>query len=274
MKNKFLHKNIIVTGGSSGIGLALTKQFIDLGANVWIIGRDKKKLEKVKSEINSNSINIIAADVSQLEDLQNVYQNFLKDNVHIDFLINSAGVTHPGEFDELDCDIFHWMMDINYFGTVYSIKTFLPLMCSGSTIVNISSMAAILGIYGYTAYSASKYAVRGFSDSLRSEMKIKGINVSIVFPPDTKTPQLEYESQFKPKITKELSSNGGVMSAEKVAQSIINGINRKHYMIIPGFESNVIYNLSNIFGKMTFPIMDLMVSSAIKKINHQSIQTD
>ena len=270
MKKLFIDKNIIITGGSSGIGLALAKQCTDLGAKVWILSRDEKKLQQAKFNINSDSLNIIAADVTKLEQLQKVFENFKNNNINVDYLVNSAGVTHPGEFDQLDINIFHWMMDINYFGTVYMIKTFLPLMKTGSTIINISSMAAILGVYGYTAYGASKYAVRGYTDTLRSELKLRGINVSIVFPPDTETPQLEYDNQYKPAITKELSSNAGLMTADKVAKSIIYGIKRKQYMIIPGLEGNILYFATNILGRLTYPIMDIFVSSAIKKIKKQN----
>jgi 3-dehydrosphinganine reductase len=270
MKNYFLDKNIIITGGSSGIGFALAKECIDFGAKVWILGRDENKLQQAKLNINSDSLNIIAADVTKLDQLQIAFDHFEKNNLIVDYLINSAGVTHPGEFEKLDINIFQWMMDINYFGTVYMIKTFLPLMKTGSTIVNISSMAAIMGVYGYTAYGASKYAVRGFSDTLRSELKIKGINVSIVYPPDTETPQLDYDNQYKPAITKELSSNAGLLTADKVAHSIIIGIKRKQYMIFPGLEGNILYFATNILGGLTYPIMDIFVSSAIKKINNQN----
>lgn len=270
MKKIFLDKNVMVTGGSSGIGFAIAKQLINLGARVWILGRDDKKLIQANNAIGSEELNIISADVTKLDQLEEIAKEFTDKNLKFDLLINSAGVTHPGEFEQIGIDIFHWMMDINYFGTVYMIKSFLSLMKKGSTIVNISSMAAILGVYGYTAYGASKYAVRGFSDTLRSELKPKGINVSIVFPPDTETPQLEYDNRYKPAITKELSSNAGLMTAEKVARSIIEGIKRKQYMIIPGLEGNIIYFATNLFGRLTYPIMDIFVSSAMNKIKNQN----
>lgn len=270
MKKIFHDKNVMVTGGSSGIGFAIAKQLINLGARVWILGRDDKKLIQANNAIGSEELNIITADVTKLDQLEEIAKEFTDKNLKFDLLINSAGVTHPGEFEQIRIDIFHWMMDINYFGTVYMIKSFLSLMKKGSTIVNISSMAAILGVYGYTAYGASKYAVRGFSDTLRSELKPKGINVSIVFPPDTETPQLEYDNRYKPAITKELSSNAGLMTADKVARSIIEGIKRKQYMIIPGLEGNIIYFATNLFGRLTYPIMDIFVSSAMNKIKNQN----
>jgi len=193
-----------------------------------------------------------------------------QNKINIDGLINSAGVTYPEEFGSIQIDKFRWMMDVNYFGTVHCIMAFLPLMASGSFIVNISSMAGVIGLYGYSAYGASKFAVRGFSDVLRSELKPKNIHVSIVFPPDTDTPQLEFENKFKPEITKNISGSATtVLSAQKVSHEIITGIKNRNYVIIPGAESKVLYHLSNILGPLTYKIMDLMVSRAMKQTTHK-----
>lgn len=266
MKNSFAGMNVLITGGSSGIGFALAQRFKTSGAHVWILARDENKLIASSESLGlDQDQNYFITDVSNFSEFADVLQYFSSRNLHLDVLINSAGVTQPGEFEFMEMDLFHWMMDINYFGTVNAIKALLPLLQKGSTIVNISSMAAILGVYGYTAYGASKYAVRGFTDALRSELKLAGIFVSIVFPPDTKTPQLDYDNRFKPKITKELSSTTGVMSADKVAHEIIYGIERHKYIIIPGIESKLIYLASNLLGRRVYNLVDWMISGAVKK---------
>ncbi len=267
MTKNFTGKNVLITGGSSGIGLAVARLFTEAGSKVWLLARDESKLLAASESLGlKNDRNYFVADVSKFTDFEDVLHYFKSHDIQLDFLINSAGVTQPGEFESMDMDKFHWMMDINFFGTVNTIKALFPLIKKGSTIVNISSMAAILGIYGYSAYSASKFAVRGFSDTLRSELKLAGIHVAIVYPPDTETPQLEYDNRFKPKITKELSASAGIMSAEKVASEILNGIARHKYVIIPGLESKIIYLATNIFGRRTYNVVDWMISSAIKKI--------
>jgi 3-dehydrosphinganine reductase len=119
-------------------------------------------------------------------------------------------------------------------------------------VVNISSLAALIGIYGYTAYAPSKYAVRGFSRCLRSEMKAYGIDVSVVFPPDTDTPQLAFEHSIIPDITRKINENGGVMSAENVAQIIMRGIRRRKFTIVPGIEGKLLYGLSSIIGRFFY----------------------
>lgn len=272
MKFDFKNKNIIVTGGSSGIGLALVKELVNLEANIWIIARDEEKIlagiRQIKHE--NHKINYFLADVQNFSQIKMLAEGLNQKNIKIDGLINSAGVTHPEEFEFVQIDKFRWMMDINYFGTVHCTMAFLPMMASGSFIVNISSMAGIIGVYGYSAYGASKFAVRGFSDVLRSELKSKNIHVSIVFPPDTDTPQLDYENQFKPEITKIISGSAtSVLSAHKVSLEIIKGIKNRNYVIIPGAESKVLYHLSNILGPLTYKIMDLMVDRAKKQTTHK-----
>ena len=271
MKFDFNNKNIIVTGGSSGIGLALVQKLIQSGANVWIIARNEEKILEVMNQLGDkkNQLNYFLANVQDFSEIKLISEKLNYENIKIDGLINSAGVAHPAEFNSMEIEQFHWLMDINYFGTVHCIKAFLPLMNSGSFIVNISSMAGVIGVYGYSAYGASKFAVRGFSDCLRSELKPKNIQVSIVFPPDTDTPQLEYESEFKPEITKKIAGSAKAMSAQKVALEILDGIKKKQYIIIPGFESKLIYHLSNFLGPLVYPIMDFMVFQAMKEINHK-----
>lgn len=271
MKTNFDNKNILITGGSSGIGFALACKFADENANVWLIARNEQNLISAKKEIqsiNKCNVNYFVGDVTEVKDLQKVLYYFNSHELSLDLIINSAGVVHPGEFINTDLEKFHWMMNINFFGTVNTIKILLPLLPPGAHIVNISSMAGLLGVYGYSAYGASKFALKGFSDVLRSELKLHGIHLSIVFPPDTDTPQLAYENQYKPEITKELNGNAGALSAEKVAEIIVEGVKKNNYIIIPGFESQLIYHASNFLGKLTYPLMDIMVNSAVKKVTN------
>lgn len=270
MDNNFYKKNIIITGGSSGIGEALVNQLVDFGANIWIIARNEEKILQLKSRLDGKSeqVQYFSIDVQNYQDLLKISGEFKAQNIKIDGLINSAGVTYPAEFDKLDIEKYHWLMDINYFGTVNCVLAFLPLMEEGSFIVNISSMAGVLGVYGYSGYGASKYAVRGFSDVIRSELKPKKICVSVVFPPDTDTPQLAFEEKIKPAITKKIAGTANVLSASQVSKEIIKGITKRKYLIIPGFESKLLFHASNFLGPLVYPIMDLMVNQAMKDQDH------
>lgn len=263
----------LITGGSSGIGFALAKALIQEGTHVGVLAQDKDKLARAKDELSSfrvsktQQVETISCDVTDYESLSKALNQWAADYGTPDLVINSAGVTYPGYFQELDVDIFHWLMDVNYYGTLHVIKALIPdMIARGSgTIVNLSSQAGFIGVFGYSAYSASKYAVRGLSDVLRAELKPLGIQVAVVFPPDTQTPQLDFEEPLKPIETKEIAGTSNVMTAEEVADAILKGIRKGKYIILPGMEGKIFYRLTSILGNLTYPVMDWLVRKAQKK---------
>ncbi|MHC1741194.1 MAG: SDR family oxidoreductase [Anaerolineaceae bacterium] len=267
-------KLALITGGSSGIGLAMAKGIAAQGGNVAILARHQEALEEASKQINSVKIDqnqmvyLINADITQFDSLTAALTKFRSEVGLPDIIINSAGVAHPGKFTSLKPEIFHWMMDVNYFGTVNVLKILVPEMQQrrSGVIVNISSMAGIIGVYGYSAYGASKFAVSGFTDVLRSELKPYHLQVSIVFPPDTDTPQLKYEKKFKPFVTKEVAGSAKLMPADEVAQQALSAIARGKYIIIPGMDGKVMYFAKNLLGRRMYPVMDLLVNSAIRKL--------
>jgi len=267
-------KSVLITGGSSGIGLALASLLVERNCQVAILSRQAQLLENAAAHLEtlrgtkSAAIVTVQADVTKRVQLNQILDDYTLQNGVPDIVINSAGVAHPGTFTSLKPEIFDWMMDVNYFGTVNVLKNLVPKMKErrSGVIVNISSIAGFLGIYGYTAYSASKFAVTGFTDALRSELKPYGINISIVFPPDTHTPQLDYEKKYKPFVTQQVAGSAKLMSADAVAKEIIKSVSRNKYIVLPGFEGKLLYHLKNIVGKNLHPILDNMTKSAIRKI--------
>ncbi|MHB1342971.1 MAG: SDR family oxidoreductase [Thermoleophilia bacterium] len=265
-------KLALVTGGSRGIGLAVSKELAARGSSVWIAARDPERLALAQEQIagarrsSRQSVGTLTLDVADAAQVASVLGVFVEQTGVPDLLVNSAGAAHPGRFEELDIEIFRWMMEVNYLGTVHVTKAVVPGMIARGSgyIVNMSSIAGFLGVYGYSAYGGSKFAVAGLSDVLRAEMKPLGIDVSVVFPPDTETEQLAYEAQFKPPVTKALAGTVSALSAEKVARSIVDGVTRRRYLITPGFEGWLLFRAQNLMGGFVYPLKDFMVSRAWK----------
>jgi 3-dehydrosphinganine reductase len=263
----------LITGGSSGIGLAIAKELVKQGTHVCILARDEARLEEAKNEIQSSTLNdnqrveTLSCDIRDYPVLKENLDEWMEKAGVPDLVINSAGVTYPGYFQELDVDIFHWLMDINYYGTVHVCKCVIPQMIErrSGTLVNISSQAGFAGVFGYSGYSGSKYAVRGFSDVLRSEMKPLGIQISVVFPPDTETPQLEFEEPLKPPETRAIAGATKPLSAETVAQTIVRDVSKGKYVIIPGFDGKFFYRLVCLLGNLVYPVIDWLVKKAQSK---------
>ncbi|RPI85082.1 MAG: SDR family NAD(P)-dependent oxidoreductase [Chloroflexi bacterium] len=274
MVDPFKGKIALITGGSSGIGLAAARALAARGSHVWIMARDQGRLEKaahlVRCDCQSDEqkCGIIAADVSNLKEVLQAV-DYLREKIGVpDLLINSAGVVRPGYIQDLKFEHFRWMMEINYLGTVYPTKAVLPDMIERGSghIVNISSPVGCVGVFGYSAYGASKFAVCGFSDALRVEVKPLGIKVSLVIPPDTDTPQLAYEHQYKPPELKVITDNMKTFTAESVSNTMLRGISKNRYLILIGADTKFIVHASSLIGSNVYPIVDAIYSISRKLV--------
>jgi len=276
--NEFDGKVVLVTGGSSGIGLALAKLLSLKGAHVWLVARNQERLQLALSQVESFRQNsgqrcgIVSADVTDFGEAEKAVAEVTKACSAPDILINSAGDVYPALFQDIDLKMVRSTMELDYFGTVYVTKACLPLMIARRSghIVNISSVYGYLGGYGYSAYCAAKFAVRGFSDSLRAELKPLGIRVSVVFPQNTATPQLEREIRLRSPVMNALDTTK-VITADTVAKTIVKGIIRNQYIILCGTEAKVLFWLSNILGPGIYWIMDSTVAGAQKKLERMRV---
>lgn len=266
------NKVVLVTGGSSGIGLAAARLMAAAGAHVWLSARRKENLDTALREVQavsspSQRCGIVPADVSDSQQAARLVETITQSAGAPDVLFNSAGITQPGYVQDLPLKIFEQLMQVNYFGTVYATAAVLPAMLQRGSghIINISSMAGYLGVFGYTAYGASKYAVVGYSEALRAEMKPHGIRVSVAFPPDTDTPQLAYEGPYKPAETKAISGNAKALPAEKVAEAILKQAVKGRFLIFPGTDSWLFYEATSKLPKsLVFALLDKMAAGAKK----------
>ncbi len=264
----FKNKLVIVTGGSSGIGKALAQQLAEAGAHVHIWARREALLKETLATLGGTGKHAYqVVDVGKRGQVENAFERVVQEAGVPDIIINNAGVTHPNYVEKIPIEIFEQMIQINYLGTVYLTQAVLPAMLARGNghIVNISSTAGFIGAFGFAAYGPSKFAVRGYSDVLRSEMKYRGIRVSIVFPPDTDTPMMAAENKYKPFETKEISGSAGMLSADEVATATLAGIAKNKYLILPGIENKFFFWLNNFLGGGVYPLMDFLVKQALKK---------
>jgi len=272
--DNYYRKLVLITGGSSGIGLALAHQLVARGADVYILARRLENLTSTILELKQNRINpdqrigLISADVSREKSTIRILESFIIKVGIPDYIFNSAGIVYPGQVENIPMEEFHSQMDTNFFGTVLVTKTFLPAMLTRASghIVNLSSLVGFYASYGYAAYSSTKFAIRGFSDVIRAELKPRGIKVSVVFPADVDTPQLAYERSVQNDIMKEINASAGMLPSEKVAASILKGVEKGRYVITPGFEPTLAYILSVTIGWAMYPLMDSLIRSASKKV--------
>jgi 3-dehydrosphinganine reductase len=252
----FKQQHAIITGGSSGIGKATAKLLAIQGANISIIARTQTKLNTAQQEIEAvrvlpeQRVIALSADLSDRVQAERVMQTAIAQQGAPDLLITCAGIAHPGYFQEIPIEVFEQTMAINYFGSLYCLRTVLPAMQARKQghIVLVSSGAGLIGIYGYTSYSPSKFALRGLAESLRGELKPMGINLSILYPPDTDTPQLEEENKTKPPETKQITGSAKMWSAEGVAQEIVKGIQKAQFAIAPGLEMSILARLHSLLA--------------------------
>ena len=239
-----LTQHAIISGGSSGIGLALAKKLAATGYNVTILARDVARLETARLEIElagggtDQRVLTFSVDVIDALAVQGAVDQAVNAFGAPALVVASAGIVIPHIFEELDISAFQQTMDINYLGSVYLVRAALPSMQQAGQghLVLVSSGAGLLGVYGLSAYTPSKFAVRGLAEVLRAELRPEGINVSVAYPPDTDTPMLREEIRIRPEITSRIAAKTKAMTADEVADAILKGVKRKKFSITQGFE--------------------------------------
>lgn len=270
-----MSQHVIITGGSSGIGKATALRLAQQGANLSLVARDRSKLAAAKAELEAASqvasksanqasqrILTLSADVADRAQAEAAMAEAIAQQGAPDLLIACAGMAHPGYVQQLPVEVFEQTMAVNYFGSLYCIKAVLPAMLQRQRghLVLVSSGAGLIGIYGYTPYCPSKFALRGLAESLRGELKMEGIGVSIVYPPDTDTPQLAQENQTKPPETKQITATAALWSADAVAEAMVHGIQKNHFAITPGTEMTILSRFHSLMAPALHWYFDRLVA--------------
>jgi 3-oxoacyl-[acyl-carrier protein] reductase len=219
VKTEAQNKVAVITGGGSGIGLAMARTFVASGYSVLITGRDPKRLRSAAAEISADEKQVsgITCDVRDPESVEKLFREVSKQYSTIDVLINNAGIAHSlAPVDQLSIETWREVIDTNLTGTFLVTHAALPLMRAGGTIVNNLSVAALQPFAGMAAYNASKFGALGFTHALREDLRKRGIRVLALVPGATNT---EIWSQFWPGAPKEK-----MISAGTVAQAVLHAV--------------------------------------------------
>ena len=226
------------------------------------------KTIKTKMNGTAQKVNAMSMDVADNNDVQQKIKMAIEKFGTPDILINSAGIGSGNYFENISYEQFDRLMKINVYGTRNTISAILPFMKQkgGGHVVNLSSVAGHIGMYGYSLYCTSKYAIVGFSECLRSELKRFKINVTLVCPPEVKTPFVEEEAKTLPPEARVVKNLAGLLTPEQAAKAIVRGIKRKKFLVIPGFMANSLlfwHRISN--GLLTRMPADLIIQFASRR---------
>jgi 3-dehydrosphinganine reductase len=256
--------HVLVTGGSSGIGRAFCRQVGSRGAAVSVLALDDDDLAATATELRTLGVRALTVpvDVTDAAAVADAVRRAEEAQGPCEALLTSAGVAHPGYFEQLDESVFRWMIEVDYFGTLHAMRAVVPpMMARGhGSVVGISSTAGLVGVFGYSAYGPAKFAVRGLLEVLRMELLPHGIHVGCVCPPDTETPQLAYENQFKPAETRAISGAIKPYSADRVAASIVAGMEHGRFLISPDWQTRVLARAAGLARGTWFRFCDARVA--------------
>lgn len=252
MTEYFRNKVVVVTGGTDGIGKALVVQLINFGAKVATCGRNHDKLYQLQTEFPGANLHTVVADVSSENDCRRLMESTIKMFGGIDILINNAGVSMRALLKETTPDVIKKVMDINFYGTVYCTKYALDsIIARKGTIVGVSSIAGYRGLPGRSGYSASKFAVQGWLEAVRTELMGDGVHVMWVCPGFT-TSNIRNAA-----LNKEGASHGDtpmdegkMMSAETCAMHILKAVEKKKRTLVLTFTGKRTVFMQKFFPKL------------------------
>lgn len=255
MSYSFYGKTALVTGAASGIGAALAGKLAALGCHLALVDVNSDGVTAVAASLKSGSrsITAYAVDLADTSAIAALPEDVAKDHEGVDMLINNAGAALGGAFSEVKTDDFEWLIDVNFYSVVRMTRAFLPMLrrSPDARLINVSSVFGLIGPPGQTAYAASKFAVRGFTEALRHELAQEKIGVHAVMPGGVKTNiarnariNLDDMSEAEERV-KAIEANF-ITTPERAADTILRGVNRGSPRILIGRDARLISLLERL----------------------------
>jgi 3-dehydrosphinganine reductase len=256
-------KVVIITGGSSGLGAELAARMGQRGASLALLARDHGRLAAIKERIKAQSdagvrVEVFPCDVAQAKEVDDTFQAIVDTLGLPDILINSAGILREGYFENQSLRTFREVMDINYFGTLHCIQAVLPLFKrkGAGRIINISSLAGLMGTFGYSAYCSSKHAVVGLTHALRTELKPQNILFHLVCPTEFETPMVVEVNKARTPENEAIVHTIPVSTLDQVADAVMQGLDKNQYLIIPGWATRAVERINRWLPGLAQAVVD------------------
>ncbi|MDP9230871.1 MAG: SDR family oxidoreductase, partial [Bacteroidota bacterium] len=253
MSDYFRNKVVAITGGSEGIGRALVEALLARGASVGTCGRNHDKLYQLQSQYPSYHLHTIVADVSSENDCRHFIESTIKVFGCIDILINNAGISMHAELKDISVDVIRQVMDINFFGTVNCTRYALNcILQKKGTIVGVSSIAGYRGLPGRSGYSASKFALQGWLEAIRTELLDSGVHVMWVCPGFTTSNirNAALDKDGNPQGESPMDESN-MMSAEECAKRILSAIVKRKRTLVMTFTGKRTVFMNKLFPGLT-----------------------
>jgi len=267
----FRDQIIVITGGSSGLGLELARRLAAEGTNLTLIARDRKKLEQAAQELRTchggAQVSVESVDVCDEAATEACMQRIANAHGRIDMLINSAGILREGYFEKLALKDFRDVMEVNYFGLLIATRAAMPhLRASRGRLVNIASMAGLTGAFGYTPYCASKHALVGLSEALRYELEPLGIRLHLVCPGEFDSPMVDELERYRTPENRAHVQTIPKATLATVADETLAGIRADRFLIVPGMATRFVAFANRHFPALVRALGDRTIKRARRAV--------
>ena len=238
----FTNKTVYITGAASGIGFETAKQLLKLGSNLVLF--DVKPLDDALTTLHRLNMHEVSISTYKLDvtDANMTTQQIIAaaNDSPPDILMHFAGVTGPWTFDDMSQEQFERVIGINLFGTRNVLAAIRPFLSRGNQVMVTASMASFIGSYGYSSYSASKFAIWGMMQSISYEWKPVGIDITVFSPPAIDTPLTQAEVGTMAKAGVGMKKLAGELKIEDAVKSMLKGVENREFLVVPGVMANII----------------------------------